>query len=135
MRINFCMFAKIKCMQDELNEPNYNISEDIIAETSVSFNKNESQTEFNQIKGTILEFGEGEKHCWVILVSGRQRKRHIYISIKKDCYFAITNKFCVEDKVNVKFYVASFEGTKPPINQIVKKWYTVCSLIQMEMLP
>ena len=50
-------------MQDELNEPNYNISEDIIAETSVSFNKNESQTEFNQIKGTILEFGEGEKHC------------------------------------------------------------------------
>jgi len=120
-------------MFEEIDEPNFNVNED--SENSISFNKNELQTKFNQIKGTITQFGEGEKHCWVIITTGKQRKRNIYISIKKDCFESIIDRFAIDDKVSVNFYVSSFEGTNPPANQTVKKWYTICSLIEMEMLP
>jgi hypothetical protein len=123
------------CKKVFMSEVNYNVSDELKDERSVSFNKNETQSEFNSVKGTIIEINEAEKHAYVVLSLGKQRKRIVYISMKKDYYKQIINKFSVDDKVLAKFYVTSFEGTNNPVDATFKKYYTVCSLIEMELLP
>lgn len=83
-----------------------------------TFNNNDRQRNFNQIRGVITEFLPGEKFCSITLELGHEKKRFVNLVVKKTdnqgviTYDQIMSKFKLGDKVSVKFYVTSKKNSQ-----------------------
>jgi hypothetical protein len=89
-------------------------------------NKNEKQVYFNNIKGIIDQFEDGEKFCSLTLNVGHENKRQINLVIKKQNYDWLINNFNVGDKVNAKYYLTS--------RNKLGRWYTMATILDIEKL-
>jgi hypothetical protein len=89
-----------------------------------SFNKNDKQLFFNQIKGAIYEITPSEGWCSITLNVGHESTRFVNFSIKTEAYEKIKNNHLVGDKVLIRFYLTSrFKN---------ERWYTVANILQMD---
>jgi len=92
---------------------------------SLSFNKNDKQMNFNEIKGTVCELNDDPEWASITLNVGHENTRQVNVSCKKEVYNLIKNKYKVGDKVSVRFYVASrFKGGR---------FYTSCHCLQVDL--
>lgn len=90
-------------------------------------NKNEKQLNFNQIKGIVTEINAGEIFSSLTLSVGHETKRYINVVFKSTLLQSITEKIKIEDKVIVKFYLASYNK--------FEKWKTLAHLLFIDKLP
>jgi hypothetical protein len=90
-------------------------------------NKNEKQLNFNQIKGIVTEINAGEIFSSLTLSVGHETKRYINVVFKSTLLESITEKIKIEDKVIVKFYLASYNK--------FEKWKTLAHLLFIDKLP
>jgi molybdopterin-binding protein len=90
-------------------------------------NKNEKQLNFNQIKGIVTEINAGEIFSSITLSVGHETKRYINVVFKSTLLESITEKIKIEDKVIVKFYLASYNK--------FEKWKTLAHLLFIDKLP
>lgn len=90
-------------------------------------NKNEKQLNFNQIKGIVTEINAGEIFSSLTLSVGHETKRYINVVFKSTLLESITEKIKNEDKVIVKFYLASYNK--------FEKWKTLAHLLFIDKLP
>lgn len=95
-------------------------------ETTESFNKNDKQQNFNQIKGEISELNGGEKFCSVTLKLGHENPRYLNVIIKKIMFDTIEKDFKITDKVLIHFYATSRKKNE--------RWYTMINLLQINKL-
>ena len=89
-----------------------------------TFNNNDRQKNFNQIKGLITEFLPGEKFCSVTLELGHEKKRFVNMVIKQPEYQKVITEHKIGDKVAVKFYVTSKKNDKGC-------WSTMCTILEI----
>jgi hypothetical protein len=71
------------------------------------FNKNQSQLNFNSIKGVIKEIVNDGDYSAVILEAGHETKRSIYLSIPTKKLNDLSKHAAIGNKVEAKFYIAS----------------------------
>jgi hypothetical protein len=90
-------------------------------------NKNEKQLNFNQIKGIVTEINAGDIFSSLTLSVGHETKRYINVVFKSTLLESITEKIKIEDKVIVKFYLASYNK--------FEKWKTLAHLLFIDKLP
>lgn len=90
-------------------------------------NKNEKQLNFNQIKGIVTEINAGDIFSSLTLSVGHETKRYINVVFKSILLESITEKIKIEDKVIVKFYLASYNK--------FEKWKTLAHLLFIDKLP
>lgn len=88
------------------------------------FNNNDRQLYFNQIKGNIIEFNNGEKYCSLTLLVGKETTRHVNLNIKKQAFDKLFEKFKQGDKVIVYYYLVSRSKNE--------KWYTSANIIAVD---
>ena len=84
-------------------------------------NKNEKQFNFNQIKGIVTEINAGEIFSSITLTVGHETKRYINVVFKTTILESIKEKIQIEDKVAVKYYLASYNN--------FSKWKTLAHLL------
>lgn len=91
---------------------------------NLSFNRNERQFRFNEIKGAITELNDGLEWCSVTINVGHESPRLVNIVVKKVAFDTIATKFMLGDKVTIRFYIASrFKN---------ERWYTTANLLQID---
>jgi len=90
-------------------------------------NKNEKQLNFNQIKGIVSEINAGEIFSSITLSVGHETKRYINVVFKSTLLIDIQERIKIEDKVIVKFYLASYNK--------FEKWKTLAHLLFIDKLP
>jgi hypothetical protein len=91
-----------------------------------SFNRNDKQLFFNQIKGSIYEIKEDGNWCSLTLNVGHESVRYVNLSMKKSEYDKIKNINLIGDKVLVRFYLTSrFKN---------ERWYTVANVLQINAI-
>ncbi len=87
-------------------------------------NKNDKQLNFNNIKGIITEFNDGEKFCSLTLDLGHENIRQVNLVMKKTQFDEIKSKFKMGDKVFAKYYLTShFKNGR---------WYTMAKTLSVE---
>jgi hypothetical protein len=89
-------------------------------------NKNEKQLNFNQIKGIVTEINEGEIFSSITLNVGHETKRYINVVFKTTILDSIKSKVQIEDKVAVKYYLASYNN--------FSKWKTLAHLLFIDKI-
>jgi len=92
-------------------------------ETAETFNKNDKQVYFNQIKGTIDELNDGEKFCSVTLNVGHENPRQVNVIVKKPQFDKLTQSHKIGDKVTCRFYITSRKKDA--------RWYTMANLLDI----
>lgn len=86
-------------------------------------NKNERQLFFNQIKGVIDEFNDGEIFCSLVLKVGHETTRPVNFVVKKPNFDIINKNYKLGDKVCVKFYITSKNKNG--------RWYTMANALEV----
>ncbi len=94
------------------------------------FNKNEKQHNFNQIRGSIAEWNDGEKFGSVTLKVGHENPRMVNLVIKKALFDEYRASYNLDDKVLVKFYLSS--RNKNP--EGLPKWSTMANVLTVERI-
>jgi hypothetical protein len=89
-------------------------------------NKNEKQFNFNQIKGIVTEINAGEIFSSITLTVGHETKRYINVVFKTTILESIKEKIQIEDKVSVKYYLASYNN--------FSKWKTLAHLLFIDKI-
>jgi hypothetical protein len=89
-------------------------------------NKNEKQFNFNQIKGIVTEINAGEIFSSITLTVGHETKRYINVVFKTTILESIKEKIQIEDKVAVKYYLASYNN--------FSKWKTLAHLLFIDKI-
>ncbi len=89
-----------------------------------SFNRNENQTVFNQVRGIISELNDAEKFCSITLSVGQHSIRNVNFIIMKPEFDRLRDKLGINDKVTISFYVSS--------KYKHGKWYTTAVVIGWE---
>ena len=89
-----------------------------------SFNKNDRQVYFNQVKGTLAELNNGDRFCSITLNVGHESKRQVNFVTKKPQYDKIVEAFKIGDKLAVKFYVTSVKKNG--------RWYTMANALSVD---
>ncbi len=88
-----------------------------------SFNRNDKQVFFNQIKGVLSEMIDHEKFCNITLDVGHEGVRQVNFVVKKSMFDSIKEIYSIKDKVAVHFYVSSkFKAGR---------WYTCANLLEI----
>jgi hypothetical protein len=90
-------------------------------------NRNDKQIYFNQVKGVITEINEGEIFCSLTLSVGHEKKRFVNFVFKRDMLDDIKANVEINDKVCVKYYLASYNK--------FDKWKTLAHLLFVDKLP
>jgi hypothetical protein len=85
--------------------------------------KNNKQLYFNQIKGTIIEINKDENFSNIVVSVGHDNVRNICFVIKTDKFSAFENKFQINDKVAVKYYLSSRKKHD--------RWYTTATILDV----
>lgn len=88
-----------------------------------TFNKNEKQVYFNQVKGTIFQIQEGDRFCNIILEVGHESLRYVCLTMKRAQYDLLIKEHKLGDKVGARFYVTSKNKEE--------RWYTTIQLLEM----
>ncbi len=86
-------------------------------------NRNDKQLYFNQIKGEILEFNDGDRFGNITLKVGHEKPRDVNVALKKQLFEKIVSEFKIGDKVNVKFYLTSKHKNN--------HWYTMANVLEV----
>ena len=89
-------------------------------------NRNEKQIYFNQVKGTVTEIVKGEIFCSLTLTVGHEKKRFVNLVFKTDKLEEIASKVEIDDKVCVKYYLASYNKNG--------RWKTLAHLLYVEKI-
>jgi hypothetical protein len=86
--------------------------------------KKNVQTNFNEIKGNLIEINEDKKFCNVTIQVGNHNKRNVNVICKKSFFKEnIKDKFNLSDKVKIRFYLAS--------RYKHDRWYTNASILEI----
>lgn len=89
-----------------------------------SFNRNEKQLHFNNIRGIIHEKNVNGDWCSITLNVGHENPRFVNLSMKKSEFEKINDKYSVGDKVCVRFYLTSRAKND--------RWYTTANILQID---
>ena len=89
-----------------------------------TFNKNDKQLHFNQVKGKITELNDGDRFCSVTIDLGHENIRQANICMKKARFDTISSRFKLGDKVCVRYYLTSRKKNE--------RWYTMANLLAMD---
>jgi hypothetical protein len=90
-----------------------------------SFNKNEKQLYFNQIKGELIEITKQDKFSYIVLNVGHENKRLICLHIKNTYFEDLLKDRVIGDKVTVRFYLRSIKREKG--------WSTMANVITINL--
>lgn len=90
---------------------------------NASFNKNEKQMHFNQVKGIISELNDGERFCSLTLDVGHENVRQVNLVMKKPQFDVIKKSFALKDKVCVRYYITSRNKNS--------RWYTMANVLEV----
>lgn len=90
---------------------------------SDSFNKNDKQLFFNQIRGAITEVNIADDWCSITLQVGHENPRLVNFSIKKAQFDALTHKCAVGDKVLIRFFLTSRHKHG--------RWHTTANILEL----
>jgi hypothetical protein len=91
-----------------------------------SFNRNDKQLFFNQIKGAIHEITMDGDWCSITLNVGHESPRFVNLSMKKVEYDKVKENHLIGDKVLIRFYLTSrFKN---------ERWYTVANVLQIDAI-
>lgn len=93
-------------------------------ENNLSFNKNNKQMFFNQVKGHLVEMNAGDKFCNITLNVGHENIRQVNLIMKREFFNDITAKFNVNDKVIARYYITS--------RKKFDKWHTMAYLLSID---
>jgi len=88
------------------------------------FNRNAKQSQFNQLRGTIDEFGDGDSFCNIVLKVGHDVPRYVNFIVKKETYKQILSEYKIGDKVCIQYFISSKKKHG--------KWYTVANFLAIE---
>jgi hypothetical protein len=91
-----------------------------------SFNKNERQLFFNQIKGELVEISKQEKFSYIVLNVGHENKRLICLHIKNLYFDDLLKDRVIGDKVTVRFYLRS-------VKRANNSWSTMANVITINL--
>ncbi len=72
-----------------------------------TFNRNDKQLYFNQIRGIITEINIGEIWCSYTLNVGHENPRLVNVCLKRFQYETYKDKFAVGEKVMIRFFLTS----------------------------
>jgi len=86
-------------------------------------NKNDKQLHFNQIRGIINEMNDGDRYCSITLTVGHENTRNVNVSLRKNEFDSVINKFKIGDKVCVRFFLSS--------NKKGDRWYTSANALEI----
>jgi len=89
-------------------------------------NKNDKQIYFNQVKGVVAEINDGHIFSSITLNVGHEKKRFVNFVFKADKLAEIKDKIKVDDKVCVKYYLASYNKNE--------RWKTLAHLLFVDKL-
>lgn len=89
-------------------------------------NNNDKQVYFNQVKGVVTEINEGDVFCSLTLNVGHEKKRDVNFVFKRDVLDSIKNNIQIEDRVCVKYYLASYNK--------FEKWKTLAHLLDCDKI-
>jgi|694.fasta_scaffold01602_11 hypothetical protein len=90
----------------------------------LSFNRNEKQFTFNQIKGCICELNIGELFCNVTLSVGHEIVRQVNLVMKRYQYDELVLSCEIGSRISVRFYITSrFKN---------ERWYTTANFLSFE---
>ena len=87
--------------------------------------KNDRQVYFNQIKGAIEEFNDGDKFCSITIRVGHETTRFVNFSTLRHHFEQIRKDVKIGDKVTVIFYLSSRNKNN--------RWYTMA--IVLDVIP
>lgn len=88
-----------------------------------SFNKNDRQHYFNQVRGIITEFNDGDSFCSLTLNVGHENTRFVNLVSKKNEFDKIKSKYNIGDKVTIRFYLTS--------KNKFGRWYTTPNILEV----
>jgi len=91
-----------------------------------SFNKNEKQFYFNQIKGELIEIAKENEFPYIVLNVGHENKRRICLHIKKQFFDELLMDRKIGDKVSVRFYLKSIRRDDG--------WLTMANVITINLI-
>ena len=89
------------------------------------FNKNQSQLNFNSIKGVIKEIVNDGDYSAIILEAGHEVKRSVYLSIPTKKLNDLSKSALIGNKVEAKFYIAS--------KQRNGRWFTNVNILDIKV--
>lgn len=72
-----------------------------------SFNRNDKQLYFNQIRGVITEINVDTDWCSYTLNVGHENPRLVNLSLKTAHYETYKDKFSVGERVMIRFFLTS----------------------------
>lgn len=91
-----------------------------------SFNKNEKQLFFNQIKGSVVEINIGDDWCSFTINVGHENTRLVNLSIKKTQFDSLDYKYKVGEKVLIKYFLTSrFK---------YGRWHTTANILSLSVV-
>lgn len=88
-------------------------------------NKNERQSQFNQLKGVIEELNDAEKFCSITLRVGHENFRAVNFSLRKSDFDKALLSNNLGDKVVIRYYLTS------NYNQKNSRWYTTATVLDI----
>ena len=72
-----------------------------------SFNRNEKQHKFNEIRGFIKEFIKNDNYTTIILNVGHEKPRNVAMVCRNDFFKKYDGNIIENDKVCVRYYLHS----------------------------
>jgi hypothetical protein len=87
-------------------------------------NKNDKQVHFNHIKGEIIELNTGDRFCSITLDVGHENPRQVNLSLKKHQFDKLTEKFKMNDKVVIRYFLSSKKKSE--------RWYTTANVLDVQ---
>ena len=88
-----------------------------------TFNKNDKQIHFNQIKGVLSEINDGEKFCNITLSVGHENVRSVNLVMKKHQFESLLQGYKIGDKLSARFYITS--------RKKLDRWFTTANLLAL----
>jgi hypothetical protein len=89
-----------------------------------TFNRNDKQFMFNEIKGCIAEKNDDEKWCSITINVGHENPRLVNLAIKKIDFDKFNAKYLIGDKVIIRYYLTSRLKNE--------RWYTTANILQID---
>ena len=88
-----------------------------------SFNKNDKQTHFNQVRGVLSEINDGDRFCNITLDVGHENIRQVNLVMKKTQFDSMLSAYKIGDKISVRYYIVS--------RKKFGRWYTMGNVLEI----
>lgn len=90
-----------------------------------SFNTNDKQFYFNQIKGKLYQVIEGDKWCVLVLEVGHEKPRYVSFSIQRAKFDLITDLMVIGLKLIIQYFLTS--------HCYNERWFLTANVLQIDM--